>query len=107
MILIGAKGEEGFKITNNTGFHVTFENGVTVSVQFGPANYCENKKLDILENYDIKLSCENAEVAIFIKNGKWITKEYKDAGDEILGWVGVEEVLKILNWAKNYETTLF
>ena len=32
----------GFRITDKKGFHITFENGWTVSVQFGPANYCDH-----------------------------------------------------------------
>jgi hypothetical protein len=31
-----------FKITHKKGFHITFENDYTVSVQFGPGNYCDN-----------------------------------------------------------------
>lgn len=29
-----------FKITGSKGFHITFKNDVTVSVQFGWGNYC-------------------------------------------------------------------
>lgn len=32
----------GFKITGVKGFHITFENGWTVSVQFGGGNYSDN-----------------------------------------------------------------
>ena len=35
--------KEGFKISNGTGFHITFANGITVSVQFGYATYSGNK----------------------------------------------------------------
>jgi hypothetical protein len=31
-----------FATTRNKGFHITFDNGWTVSVQFGPGNYCEH-----------------------------------------------------------------
>ena len=31
-----------FKITRGTGFHLTFSNGVSVSVQFGKGSYSEN-----------------------------------------------------------------
>lgn len=31
-----------FKVTNNKGFHMTFANGCTISVQWGPGNYCDN-----------------------------------------------------------------
>lgn len=32
----------GFHTCERKGFHVTFENGWTVSVQFGYGNYCDN-----------------------------------------------------------------
>lgn len=31
-----------FRITRGKGFHVSFPNGYTVSVQFGPGNYCDH-----------------------------------------------------------------
>jgi hypothetical protein len=33
------------KSTKNKGFSLTFENGITISVQFGSSNYCERKNL--------------------------------------------------------------
>lgn len=36
-----------FHITSGKGFHITFENGWTVSVQFGPGNYSDH-----YNNYD-------------------------------------------------------
>ncbi len=32
----------GFYITGGKGFHISFPNGYTMSVQFGPGDYCEN-----------------------------------------------------------------
>jgi hypothetical protein len=32
-----------FKSTNNKGFQMTFENGWTISVQFGYGNYCSHR----------------------------------------------------------------
>lgn len=34
--------KRGFKITSGKGFHITFDNGYTVSVQFGPYSYCDH-----------------------------------------------------------------
>ena len=31
------------KATQNKGFSLTFENNLTISVQFGYGNYCENR----------------------------------------------------------------
>ena len=34
--------KSGFQTNQNKGFHITFENGWTVSVQFGRGNYSDN-----------------------------------------------------------------
>jgi len=45
------------KSTENKGFHLTFQNGYTISVQFGRGNYCMNNMMGALpphymaENY--------------------------------------------------------
>lgn len=58
-----------FKITGNKGFQITFENGNTISVQFGRGNYCSN--YNVLNTADAE--CENAEVAIWNDAGVWYT----------------------------------
>ena len=35
-----------FNSTHNKGFRMTFENGFSISVQWGPGNYCERKDAD-------------------------------------------------------------
>jgi len=37
----------GFTITSGKGFWMTFQNGYTVSVQWGFSNYCANRELFI------------------------------------------------------------
>ena len=88
-----------FKITGNKGFHITFKNGITVSVQFGGANYCANDVSisDTPEN----IQSPDAEVALWNKTGSWITKDFKDEGDDVLGYQTAEDVLVALNWAAN------
>ena len=92
----------GFKIIRETGFQLTFYNGVTVSVHFGPDYRCQHqdyerrdriwKKYGILDNID-------AEVVIVDKNNREITREYTGGGDDVIGWQSPEEVLKAMNWA--------
>jgi len=31
-----------FRVVNNRGFQLTFENGITISVMFGGGCYCKN-----------------------------------------------------------------
>lgn len=86
------------------GFHYTFENGVTVSVQFGSGNYCDNYTKDlksvIVTEY---VKCNNAEVAVWDKDGAWITSEYEDNGDEVLPSKTPKKVLDILYWAEQHK----
>ena len=94
-----------FRITSSKGFHIEFPNGVTVSVQFGGGNYCDNydeieigrePSLHILESY-------TAEVAVWIRGGHWITREfYPEDNDDVHGHADTEEVLRLLNWAAQH-----
>jgi len=87
----------GFKIIRSDGFHITFENGVTVSVIFGDGAYCNHIRSDG-ENVD-------AELAIWINNKQWITREfYPDIDDDVIGHVSPKEVLKALIWAEAYRS---
>jgi len=79
------------KSTSNKGFQMTFENGITISVQFGGGNYCENKhfEYDYPKNHPV-VECENAEIAIWDKNGEW----YDFGTDTVKGWVPANEIAK-------------
>lgn len=64
-----------FKTCQNKGFQITFENGWTVSVQFGPGNYCEGYPHNILK-YDEPQKNEfwnspNAEIAAWDRDKQW------------------------------------
>ncbi len=91
--------EGKFKITRAKGFHMTFENGYTVSVQWGFGNYCSNhfnlKALDEIK----RLESPDAEVAVWAEDGELINVPEFDI-DQVGGWKSPEEVLEILNWAK-------
>ena len=94
----------GFKITRNKGFHITFDNDVTVSVQFGAGNYCQHHNEEIKSEIPKKdIESVDAEVAIWKKSGIWITREFRDENDDIFGWQSPEQVLEVLNWAKKYK----
>ena len=98
-----------FKITNGKGFHITFPNGVTVSVQFGVANYCANYPTLILTDItsesikQAEAGSHDAEIAIWDKDGNWITKKFKQNEDNIIGYQSPNDLLKILIWAEQYK----
>lgn len=91
---------QGFYITMKHGFHVVFENGYTVSVQFGPGNYCEHYDRKIGEDSEAcgKEGSSTAECAVWPEGGPMI--EYKGwDGSNVGGWKTPAEILELLNWA--------
>ena len=105
-----------FSIYRGKGFHVTFENDVTVSVQFGYGNYCENRdEYEKLGGLHIPEFVESADAEIAIWQGSsgkdssvWITREFmkeilnSEHDDDVLGYCNADTVLKALVWAENY-----
>ena len=89
-----------FKITRGTGFQMTFENGWTISVQFGYGNYCDNNRhpdgFDFGKNKDIVQSYD-AEIAMW-NNGTWYTFE---DGDTVKGYCSADEVATWIEFTKN------
>lgn len=75
----------------NKGFSLTFENGLTISVQFGVGNYCERRSLlsnptNDLKNYDNESS--NAEIAIWDNYENW----FDFGNDMVKGYVCADEI---------------
>lgn len=65
--------KKGFLSTMRKGFHMTFPNGLTVSVQWGAGNYCDNrfpKDMDFTFSKDAE--SDTAEVAVIDQDGKFI-----------------------------------
>ena len=94
----GFKGNQpGFSIHFNKGFHITFPNDVTVSVQFGGGNYCENYDVPIDSSITEGMEAADAEIAVWDKDGTWYV--VPDADGEVLGYQSAQDVLEILKWA--------
>lgn len=93
-----------FKITGGKGFHVRFANGWGVSVQFGPGNYSDNYDMRI--RYDDVMAGYNgsttAECAV-LKPGGGLFEHPSFDGDTVVGYVGPERVLELMNWAASQE----
>ncbi len=94
-----------FVITAHKGFQITFENGTTVSVQWGPGNYCDPTHEDgrgadfyAPKNSD-SWEATTAEVAAWDKDGNW----HNFGHDNVSGWMSADEVLKFLDFAANNE----
>ena len=85
-----------FKITQGKGFHMTFANGWTVSVQWGAGNYCQNynarpsgKSERAYKDMQRKLGEEGVPVA---EVGWW--KGYGEM--EVSGYMSPDEVLALM-----------
>ena len=100
-----------FRITRGKGFQVTFDNGITLSTQFGAGNYCENHSYDPqeLKRPAKDITCSNAEIAIWQDFDKtWLTRQaYKDLfnediEDDVKGWIDTSEWAKLIQWCENY-----
>jgi len=90
----------GFRITGGKGFHITFANGWTVSVQFGIASYSEHHNAPIGPDFaeeSKRLAGEGsatAEIGAWNAAGKWYALgDY----DDVVGYRKPAEVLAILN----------
>ncbi len=86
------KNDPGFRITSAKGFHITFSNGWTISVQFGPGNYCENYYADISRegNTDAgEKGSATAETAYWGPDGNMVEED----GDSVQGYQTVDQVM--------------
>lgn len=100
-----------FKITDNKGFQLTFANGCTISVQFGPGNYTD-QDLRSLPLYtprnNTEWQAQTAEVAIFLPSGDFYPippEQFSNSdGHAIVGWATVEDVCALIEFARNIQT---
>jgi hypothetical protein len=101
-------------ISTGHGFQLLLPNGWKVSVQFGNHHYCENRdrmfksgsgalsfqhELEVLKKGELWTS-GNAEMAILDPQGGFINTWY--GGDDVMGWVTVEQFLTILAEVAQY-----
>lgn len=97
-----------FVSTMRKGFHMTFENGLTASVQWGAGNYCDNHSPDDMDfSYRKDASSDTAEVAVMDSKGNFLEiaqflHENAYCDDVVCGWLSPEEVLCFLNKVKEY-----
>lgn len=92
-----------FKITGGKGFHMTFDNGWTASVQWGFGNYCDNyntldSRSSTLSDVAAAKGCKTAEIAAWDKGGTM----YNFGADEVKGYVTPNEVLMFLNMVAGF-----
>ena len=84
-----------FRINDNKGFSITFDNGYTVSVQFGPGNYSSNKNLSFLDNINKPMTANTVETALLAPDGDFVA--YKN--NDVQGYQSTADVLELLDYA--------
>lgn len=82
-----------FNITENKGVHISFASGYTISIQWGPRNYCDNKSYEYAYNKPVA-PCRNAEIAIWKTDGGGLLRiaEY----DTFIGYLTADEVAEYI-----------
>lgn len=92
-----------FCSTMNKGFRMTFDNGWTISIQWGTGNYCsrgrfgsyrEEMKLDLVSSPD-------CEIMIWWGEGKQ-EQCYDFGGDQVKGYCDTDEVAEWIWKVKNF-----
>jgi hypothetical protein len=94
-----------FSASSNKGFQITFANGNTVSVQWGPHNYCNpTHELGREAEHDApqqqaQWGSTTAEVAAWNSDGQW----HNCGGDQVKGWLSPAEVVEFINFVATSE----
>ncbi len=87
-----------FVSTLNKGFNMTFENGISISVQWGVGNYC-NRKNDGefgLPMKDEFWEATSAEIMIRDTNNNPQNIDLGN-GDIVAGWLDADQVASVIN----------
>ena len=114
----GEMRDKAMRITEGKGFHLDLPNGVTVSVQFGPMNYCDQDVRNAGFDAPAKAAANGeqwgsnlAECAAYLtgSNLSWVAvpgftgpigdEDVETFYDDVCGYMTVQEVLDFINLA--------
>lgn len=87
-----------FRITRGKGFHITFANGWTISVQFGNGNYCDNYDFRGTSVESGEKGSSDAEVATISPSGDLFPCPLFESGDTVEGQCSPEKVAALIAW---------
>ena len=92
-----------FVSTMRKGFHMTFENGLTASVQWGAGNYCDNHFPDDFDfSYSKDAKSNTAEIAVWGEDKEFIDPQnffsYEIGSDgDVAGYLTANQVVEFLS----------
>lgn len=101
---------KGFVSTMRRGFHMTFKNGLTISVQWGAGNYCDNHFPEDLDfSYSKDAKSDTAEIAVITPNGEFIdpqtfVKYDLQSDGAVAGWLDADQVAELIHNVSMWET---
>jgi hypothetical protein len=100
---LGIIGDIMLKVIKNSGFHITFENGWTASVQFGPGTYSEHYETsrDVVARDSRVWTSKTAEISAWDKNHQFYAFESSPYHEDVKGDVTPDEVAIFLNTIRN------
>ena len=85
-----------FQATTNKGFRMTFDNGFTISVQWGSMNYCERRNYSDEYKSELKedfIKSADAEIAVMDKEDEMLNIAEHD---QVIGWLSPDKVAKVI-----------
>lgn len=92
------KNDKSFEICKNSGFRMTFENGWTISVQWGWGNYCENQVIPKGKTFNDPIPASiTAEIAIFDDCENWFVPPNAGMDSWVWGHILPDDVAVIMN----------
>ena len=97
-----------FSSTMRKGFYMTFENGLSASVQWGYGNYCDNR-FNGNPYFDTDADSNTAEVAVFDENREFLNANdfvpnECQSNDTVCGYMTSDQVVDFLYAVKNART---
>jgi hypothetical protein len=100
---LGIIGDTMLKVIKNSGFHITFENGWTASVQFGPGTYSEHYQTspDVVARDSRVWTSKTAEISAWDKNRTPYVFENSPNHEDVKGDVTPDEIVLFLNTIRN------
>lgn len=89
-----------FKITQGKGVHIRFQNGYSISIQWGPGNYCENYSFECDRAAIVRAGekgSATAEIAVMDPFGNFCGQQLGlFSGDDVEGWATPERVAEVI-----------
>ncbi len=103
---INKKDRKKFSIFQGRGIRMTFENGYTISIQFGKYSYCDHymdaTSADITDQQAGEIGSNTAEVAIYDSRDNFINLgDPLEGHHDVRGYLKPNDVLKLMNYAAN------